>query len=592
MASSIRRFVLILTVAVALVGCGDDDESGGDGDEPCGNNEVDSGEQCDDGNTNDDDDCNNSCQFSCGDGVVSSVEACDTGIVAGETGACPAAPEDCDDGDGCTIEAVAGSLCQATCEFTTVDQFVDGDACCPDIADASAFVDFDCAAECGNSLVEKGETCDTGIAAGELGACPSAGDCGDGVACTDDIFVTSGNPCAVRCEYSARTTLLDGDGCCPALATGDTDADCPSVANCGNGSVDGGFGLETCDTMIAAGEVGACPTECLFDDLCLPQLLLSEGTCRANCLEVEIVAPLDGDMCCPAGANNRNDNDCTTSCGTPAQECSFGEPFCDADCRVERTAMRITSLTLADPHIFFFNTGACADLTSVANMSTFPDAITDDVDGDGIADLNIINVFKPLDPAVTTHPFELVFGDCLPSADPAMTSCEANPTTGRIPLTITDMASGECLGVVPDSVTESYGTPPATPQGPCFFSDEFTGDVALGSLTIPLQGAQVAATYSGDPADGLIDGLIRGFVSETDAEAALIPDTVILIGGRSLHDVLAGGIEPASCDVGMTPIGDDRDVGPDSTTAGWWFYVNFTAAAVPFDDLPTASKPQ
>jgi hypothetical protein len=584
-------FVACVSAAiVGLAGCGGDDDDGGADD--CGNSNVDLGEQCDDGNDDNDDECNNECRFSCGDGVVSAVETCDKAIAAGAAGACPVEAADCDDGDACTTDSVAGAECQAVCDYAVVDRFRDGDGCCPAVEGATAYFDFDCAAECGNGLVERGETCDTAIAAGVSGACPAAGDCGDGVACTDDILLQPDNPCEARCEYSARTALLDGDGCCPAFATGDTDSDCPTVANCGNGTVDGGFGLETCDTAIAAGMAGACPTECVAEDACFPQLLLSEGTCRATCHIVEITDPLDGDLCCPVahGANNRNDDDCTTSCGTPAEECSFGEPFCDTDCRVERTAMRITSLALRDPHIYFKNGAACGDLTPIANSSTFPDAIVQDTDGDGFADLTILAVYKPLDPAQTTHPFEMVFGNCLPSEDPAMTSCEADPLTERVPLTVTDMASGECLGVVPDSLTVAYDTPPTTPQGPCFVSDEFTADIAIGSLTVPLQAANVAATYTGDPADGLIDGLLRGFVSEAAAEGAVIPDSVILIGGLPLHDVLAGGIDPGSCNVGTEPIGDDRDLGPDGTTAGWWFYVNFTASVVPFDDKPNASQ--
>jgi len=573
---------------VAGCGGGDDDDVA----DPCGNGAVDLGEQCDDGNQNNDDECNNACRFSCGDGVVSSVEACDKGIEAGSPGACPAEVADCDDGDACTVDSVTGSECQAACANAVIEDFVDGDGCCPAREGATAYYDFDCPATCGNGLVESGETCDTAIAAGETGACPTAGDCGDGIPCTDDILVMPDNPCQARCQYSPRTALLDGDGCCPAFATGDTDSDCPTVANCGNGIVNGGFGLETCDTAIAAGQPGACPTECSSDDACFPELLLSEGTCRATCLTVEVTQPRDGDMCCPVahGANNRNDDDCTTSCGTPAEECSFGEPFCDPDCRIVRLAMRVTSLALRDPHIYFANGSACGDLTPVANSSTFPDAIVQDTDMDGFADLTILNVFEPYDPTQATHPFELVFGDCLPGPDPAMTTCQADPLTARVPLTATDMATGECLGVVPDSLTDSYGTPPTTPQGPCFSSDEFVADVQLGSLTVPLQGANIAATYVGDPADGLVDGLLRGFVSEADAEAAIIPDSVILIGGLPLHDTLAGGIVPGSCNVGATPIGDDRDVGPDDTTVGWWFYVNFTASVVPFDDKPNASE--
>ena len=76
-----RRGAVLLAVAVALmlaplIGCGSGDSSLS----ACGNGRIDSGETCDDGNTNDNDACTSACvPARCGDGVVQlGVEECDS----------------------------------------------------------------------------------------------------------------------------------------------------------------------------------------------------------------------------------------------------------------------------------------------------------------------------------------------------------------------------------------------------------------------------------------------------------------------------------------------------------------------------------
>jgi hypothetical protein len=579
---------IVLTAA-----CGGDSEGDPDAGPLCGNGVLDAFEDCDPGI--DPVMCTDACVIACGDGIVQPTEECDTAIAAGTDGACPTDVAECDDEDVCTTDTIMGSECQARCDSAVVDFFVDNDGCCPDIADNIALNDFDCAAVCGNGIVEMGETCDTGISTGP-GSCPAIdADCDDGQACTDDAFVAGANACQATCAYTVRTTIMNDDGCCPPMADFATDNDCAGETGlCGNGVRNGGLG-ETCDTAIADGMPGSCPLECIDPDPCNNPLLLSAGTCNALCWDVPVTDPINDDMCCPVfeGANNRNDNDCTTSCGTAAEECDApGIGDCDVNCRIVRTAFRLTSISIADPHIYWLvppGNVNCADLTTVANDTIFPGNITGDADMDGFADLTILNSFKPFDQSLPTNDLELVFGDCLPNPDPAATTCTADPLTERIVTTATNMDTGTCLGTLPNTLTPEY-TPPLEPVGPCFVSDSFTGDLLLGSLTIPIEDAYTAATYNGDPADGMIDGMIRGFVSETAAMGAVIPDTVLLIGGLRLYDILAGGIQEP-CDIGMgVIIGDDRDVGPDMVTMGWYFYVNYTAEIVPFDDKPNAGN--
>src|SRR2546423_8371343 len=79
----------------------------------CGNNKVEPGEQCDDGNSETDLVCDSTCHFTCGNGTVDTAagETCDTGI----TGSCPTG---CDDGMACTSDVLSGSDCQAACLHT------------------------------------------------------------------------------------------------------------------------------------------------------------------------------------------------------------------------------------------------------------------------------------------------------------------------------------------------------------------------------------------------------------------------------------------------------------------------------------------
>ena len=184
---------------------------------------------------------------------------------------------------------------------------------------------------CGNGVIDPGETCDTAIPAGQVGACPPA-DCDDGVACTKDEG--SGAGCARICTHSPITALHPQDGCCPAGATSETDPDCS--ATCGNGAVDPG---ETCDTAIPAGAPGACPTVdgCRANGACAVAQLLSAETCSALCVRTAITTPMAGDGCCPAGASSAVDPDCVSACGDGVRE--TGET-CDVGIRRRSGAAR------------------------------------------------------------------------------------------------------------------------------------------------------------------------------------------------------------------------------------------------------------
>ncbi len=158
---------------------------------------------------------------------------------------------------------------------------------------------------CGNGVLDSGELCDTAIVSGKKGACPKV--CKDNDPCTKDKIV--GTLCTAACKHTLVLALINGDGCCPPGATYSLDTDCPNL--CGNGKVDAG---EKCDTSIMSGKKGACPKVCKDNDPCTKDKIL--GTlCTAVCKHIPVMALVNGDGCCPPGANYSLDTDCPNLCG-------------------------------------------------------------------------------------------------------------------------------------------------------------------------------------------------------------------------------------------------------------------------------------
>jgi hypothetical protein len=165
---------------------------------------------------------------------------------------------------------------------------------------------------CGNGVVETGETCDTGIAAGQSGACPT--DCDDADRCTADSLQNA-NTCTAACGHTPVATCENDDGCCPASCSFADDSDCANP--CGNGVLDAG---ETCDTGIAAGQAGACPTNCSDGIACTTDVLQNAGTCLVQCRHTPISGCIGNDGCCPTGCNKNTDSDCSAICGNGVVE--------------------------------------------------------------------------------------------------------------------------------------------------------------------------------------------------------------------------------------------------------------------------------
>jgi cysteine-rich repeat protein len=236
--------ILATTVLCSLLGgCNPDDPTGesetgsesgsetgdGDGDEPepvCGNGMVETGEACDDGNTDETDECSSECVLaSCGDGQVQEgVEACDDGNTdnTDECAECAAAVcgdgfvlqdvEACDDGNmddtdmclsACVLPSCGDGFVQVgveECEDANMD---DTDAC------------VDClAAVCGDGSVQVGvEECDDGNMDNTDGCDDSCigADCGDGFVqvgeeCDDGNLIAM-DGCATACTLEYRVAF-------------------------------------------------------------------------------------------------------------------------------------------------------------------------------------------------------------------------------------------------------------------------------------------------------------------------------------------------------------------------------------------------
>jgi fibro-slime domain-containing protein len=226
-------------------------EGGAPEDAVCGNDSLEAGELCDDGNTEDDDGCSADCRESdpdyfCaeGQGCVR-VVTCGNGVIEGD--------EVCDDGN-----EVSDDGCAAAC-----DEVESGYAC---VKPGQACVVL---AVCGNADRERGEQCDDGnevsddgcsaVCATEPGYfCPPGRacvllDCGDGNRTPDE-----------QCDDGGTAS---GDGCAPDCTTEDgwlcSASGCKSI--CGDSRV---LGDETCDDGNRASGDGcsaACKEEPFYD---------------------------------------------------------------------------------------------------------------------------------------------------------------------------------------------------------------------------------------------------------------------------------------------------------------------------------------
>jgi hypothetical protein len=152
------------------------------------------------------------------------------------------------------------------------------------------------------------------------------------------------------------------------------------------------------------------------------------------------------------------------------------------------------------------------------------------------------------------------------------TTCDLSASPPPEVTVFTNVETGVCLE--PHAGTTSGYTPAIdVPTDDCFYSDTVVMSIPFLGAYMTIEDADVAAEYVGDPATGMVNILIRGFMSETDAQNTIVD--LPILGLTPLSDLLAGG---TGCNIGH----DDRDLGPDGVTLGWWFYFNGTAVEVSY----------
>lgn len=242
------------------------------------------------------------------------------------------------------------------------------------------------------------------------------------------------------------------------------------------------------------------------------------------------------------------------------------------------TAFRMSSLTLRDPHVFVGISIFCIDLTDTAFLGnpSINDLIAQALNGStvtpGTLDLSYLLIFRPLDQAGASGTVDFAFGTC--TAPVASTTCDLDLSGPVVPLSYTNQGAGTCLAPIAGTL-QPY-SPSVTPStAPCFVTAPASLTLDLGGILVSLESAQLAGRYSGTPASQILSGLGYGFLSQAAANTIIIPASIAVVGGQPLSSLLPGG-------AGNCSTGDDRDLGPDGTTLGWWIYFNYSATQVPY----------
>ena len=228
-------------------------------------------------------------------------------------------------------------------------------------------------------------------------------------------------------------------------------------------------------------------------------------------------------------------------------------------------AMRIDTMELRDPHLFS-QLFTCMDITSVIN-GLLSEELIGDADEDGFLDASPMLLFRPLHTSGRRGLGQAGSAAC--SVPAGSTSCHDDGEP-RLPLAYDSLATGTCLAPLPGS-TGGYSPTVMPATGPCFVADATGLDLVLGSITALLREPGIAASRREHPQPGLTNGLFSGFLAETAANDLMLE--LPLIGTVPLSSLLAGGS-------GNCAAHSDKDL--HEGEPGWWFYFQFSATQVPY----------
>ncbi|HSB49780.1 MAG TPA: MopE-related protein [Nitrosopumilaceae archaeon] len=569
----------------------------------CGDGTVNGGETCDDGNNANGDGCSSACQV---EGSFCSTANCDDG------NSCTV--DTCDEGSNtCSNTPIAGCVTDFsgtwnitpnvsyTCGLGEIDfnfntiQVIDNN---PNISFiTSGNPDTMIGTITGNSFVASktisGPCTETYTVSGTFTDQNSFSATFSAQYVGQDCTAFGFDPCTNQ-SWQIAGTLPS----CSAEVCNGIDDDCDGTID--NGNPGGG------SSCLVAGQFGVCSTgtlSCTNGGLvCNPTTL--PGTNPETCNGLDDDCDGQADEANPGGGESCNTG-LSGVCSAGTSACTNGALICnpttqpspeacngtddDCDGTVDEdavceppTAFRLTDLDLRDPHVFLSFLG-CRDVTDTQLIGFSVNGelqltIQTDGDVDGRLDYSPMIIFRPLDQSSSNGNLDFAEGVC--TAPMAGTTCDLALAPAPVSTLYTNVNLGTCLDVISGTSTPRippYSPAIVTPIAPtqCFVNDRFDVNVPLlGALS--LTNVQVAANYNTDPATGLVNGLLRGFLPESVADSTIIPATTPLAGGQPLSLILPGGTN--SC-----PSYDDRDdFDGDGTRDGWWFYFNYQAERVPY----------
>ncbi|MBC8069005.1 MAG: hypothetical protein IAG13_11785 [Deltaproteobacteria bacterium] len=223
------------------------------------------------------------------------------------------------------------------------------------------------------------------------------------------------------------------------------------------------------------------------------------------------------------------------------------------------TSFRFNSLAVRDPHFFAFG---ALDVTEDNVNAPLSEALNNDLSDppDGFNDIGFVLAFDPLDQTEGgTGAVTFANAQCVAGADPV--SCALLPASVAYLTTYTSQEAGTCQQAEAADLG-GYDPAPQTTSGPCFVTAMASVTITTSSFSLPITNATVSARYVGDPAGNLVEGSIIGFVTQADADAALLSEDVMVVGGMPVSALL-------------------KDSDKDMDGAGWMFHIDYTA--VPSD---------
>lgn len=242
-------------------------------------------------------------------------------------------------------------------------------------------------------------------------------------------------------------------------------------------------------------------------------------------------------------------------------------------------AFRVTTMVIKEPHFFFQllpPISPCTDFTDtplpgvgISVNGGIADAHNGDSNEDGLLDAGALVLARPLATGAGTRPIDYAPGDCLaPVPTNGCAFGRDGPYTRR---SYGTPEAGLCSAPLPG--TTSVWSPAVlieTPSAPCLVSNTSDFLLELAGLALRLRAFDFAAGLDGP--DVLRPMLLRGFLTEADANALIFPPGTPL-AGRTVASLLPGGSGSCRADL---PGGKDTFGGEP----GWWFYVNGEATRV------------